>query len=122
MQWLFAPGPVRAQTDSGLYLSQEIGVNLTLDLATANQAANARGSICDQHVNPFTDLMPVVCDDPNAPITAWTNSISGAAGILTGGAVATASPNDSGWNSNTSIGRRCTTRHYCPIELQNRAA
>ncbi|MCY4029390.1 MAG: hypothetical protein OXH75_24105 [Acidobacteria bacterium] len=82
-----APGEVRAQSGSGFYLSQELGVHFTPALDIEVVAPNAPGSICDEHLNPFTDLMPAFCSDPNAPGTAWTNAFDGAAGILAGGAL-----------------------------------
>ena len=82
-----APGPARAQSGSGLYLSQELGANLTPALDIEVDAPHAPGSICDAHLNPFTDLMPAFCGDPNAPGTAWTNAFDGAGGILAGGAL-----------------------------------
>ncbi|MCY3820118.1 MAG: hypothetical protein OXH52_12265, partial [Gammaproteobacteria bacterium] len=66
------PGEARAQAGSGFYLSQELGANFTPAFDIEFVAPNARGSICDEHVNPFTDLMPAFCSDPNAPGTAWT--------------------------------------------------
>ena len=85
--WTLAPGQVHAQSDSRFYWSQELGANSTPALAIDGDAANAPGSICDQHVNPFTDLMPGFCKDPTAPGTSWTNSFDGAGGILAGAAV-----------------------------------
>ena len=81
------PGEARAQSGSGFYLSQELGVNFTPALDIEVVAPNAPGSICDEHLNPFTDLMPAFCSDPNAPGTAWTIAFDGAAGILAGGAL-----------------------------------
>ena len=81
------PGNAQAQPLSGLYLSQELGVNFTSSLDMEFLAPNAPGSICDEHVNPFTDLMPAFCSDPNAPGTAWTNTFDGAGGILAGAAL-----------------------------------
>ena len=81
------PCGARAQPGGGLYLSQELGANFTPGLNIEIAAPNAPGSICDEHLNPFTDLMPAFCSDPNAPGTAWTNSFDGAGGILAGGAL-----------------------------------
>ena len=82
-----APDEARAQSRSGLYLSQELGANLTPALDIEVDAPHAPGSICDAHLNPFTDLMPAFCSDPNAPGTAWTNAFDGAGGVLAGGAL-----------------------------------
>ena len=68
-------------------MSQELGANFTPTLDIEGDAPNAPGSICDEHVNPFTDLMPAFCSDPNAPGTGWTNTFDGAGGIVAGGAV-----------------------------------
>ena len=84
---ILAPGEARAQSGSGFYLSQELGANFTPALEIDGGAANAPGSICDQHLNPFSDLMPAFCSDPNAPTTVWTNTFDGAGGILAGGAL-----------------------------------
>lgn len=82
-----AAGEARAQPGGGFYLSQELGVNLTPTLEIDADAPGGRGSICDEHVNPFPDVMPGFCNDPNAPGTHWTNAFDGAGGILAGGAV-----------------------------------
>ena len=76
-----------AQSDSGFYVSQELGVNLVPTLEIDADSPRGRGSICDEHVNPFLDLMPGFCHDPNAPGTDWSNAFDGVAGILAGGAV-----------------------------------
>ncbi len=81
-----APAGVRAQPGGGLYVSQELGLNLAPGLAIVADA-NDFGSICDEYVNPFTDLMPGFCGDPGSPPTAWTNTFEGAGGVLAGGAV-----------------------------------
>ena len=74
-----------AQT-GGLYMSHELGINLAPSLVLEADA-NDYGSICDEYINPFTDLMPAFCGDPGSPRTAWTNAFGGAGGILAGGAV-----------------------------------
>lgn len=84
--WILAAGEVRAQSGGGLYVSQELGINFTPSLGIEGDA-NDFGSICDEYVNPFTDLMPAFCSDPDSPPTAWTNTFTGAGGILAGGAV-----------------------------------
>ena len=80
-------GEAHAWSGSGFYLSQELGANFTPALESEVGAANAPGGICDQHLNPFADLMPVFCTDPNAPGTTWTNTFDGASGILAGAAM-----------------------------------
>ena len=80
-----APSGADAQT-GGLYMSHELGLNLTPTLAVEADA-NDYGSICDEYINPFTDLMPAFCGDPGSPRTAWANAFGGAGGILAGGAV-----------------------------------
>ena len=80
-------GNANAQSATGWYLSQELGGNRTPALEFEGNAPNAPGSICAANINPFADLMPPLCSDPNAPGTAWTNSFDGAGGILAGGAV-----------------------------------
>lgn len=82
----FASCAADAQTDRGFYVSSEIGVNFAPELGIDADSPNARGSICDEHVNPFRDLMPSSCDDPNAPGTHWSNAFEDAAGILAGAA------------------------------------
>ena len=84
--WILAADEGRAQSGGGLYVSQELGINFTPSLGIEGDA-NDFGSICDEYVNPFTDLMPVFCSDPDSPLTAWTNTFDGAGGILAGGAV-----------------------------------
>ena len=79
-----APGEVHAQSGRGFYLSQELGPNFTPALDIEDDAPNAPGSICAEHLNPFTDLMTAFCGDPNAPGTSWTNTFDGAGGILAG--------------------------------------
>ena len=79
------PDGADAQT-GGLYMSHELGLNLTPALAVAADA-NDYGSICDEYINPFMDLMPAFCGDPGSPRTAWTNAFEGAGGVLAGGAV-----------------------------------
>ena len=85
--WGLVPGEARAQSDGGLYLSHELGIHLAPSLGIDADAANAPGSICDQHLNPFTGLMPAFCSAPDAPDTVWTNTFGGAGGLLAGGAV-----------------------------------
>ncbi len=82
-----APGEGRAQSRGGFYLRQGLGTNSSSALELSGSAANTPGSICDEHLNPFTDLMPAFCGDPDAPQTAWTNAFDGASGILAGGAL-----------------------------------
>ena len=67
-----ATGEVGAQHGKRFYANLELGVNFAPSIRTAADA-NGRGSICDEHLNPFTDLMPASCGDPNAPGTAWSN-------------------------------------------------
>lgn len=76
-----------AQSGSGFYVSQELGVNLVPTLQIDADSPRGRGSICDEHVNPFLDLMPSFCYDPSAPGTDWSNVFDGAGGILARGAV-----------------------------------
>ena len=66
----FAAGEIRAQQGKGFYANLELGANFAPGLGIVADAANARGSICDEHLNPFTDLMPRSCDDPTAPGTS----------------------------------------------------
>ena len=73
-----------AQT-GGLYMSHELGINLTPGFEI--EGANDYGSICDEYINPFIDLMPAFCGDPGSRRTAWTNAFRGAGGVLAGGAV-----------------------------------
>ena len=80
-------GEAQAQFNSGVYVSQELGANFAPTLEIDAHSRRGRGSICDEHVNPFFDLMPSFCHDPNAPGTRWTNAFDGAGGILAGGAV-----------------------------------
>ena len=81
-----ATAEVGAQHGKGFYASLELGANFAPSIRIAADA-NARGSICDEHLNPFTDLMPASCGDPNAPGTAWSNGFGGANGFMGGGAV-----------------------------------
>ena len=77
-----------AQQGGGFYLSQELGLHLAPGPGIDAHADNAHGSICDQHLNPFTDLMPAFCDGgPAAPMTGWTNAFERGTGILAGAAV-----------------------------------
>lgn len=84
---VLVPGESRGQSNSGPYLSLELGANYTPTLELEGDSVNTPGSICDQHLNPFTDLMPAFCSDPNAPGTTWTNTFAGAGGILASGAL-----------------------------------
>ena len=85
--WTTAPESAGAQT-GGFYLSQELGLHLTPGPRMDSHAENAHGSICDQYLNPFTDLMPVHCGGgPDAPTTEWTNAFERGAGFLGGGGV-----------------------------------
>ena len=84
--WILAADEGRAQSGGGLYVSQELGINFTPSLGMEGDA-NDFGSICDEYVNPFTELMPVFCSAPDSPFTAWTNTFDGGGGILAGGAV-----------------------------------
>ena len=63
-------GNANAQPATGWYLSQELGGNRTPVLEFEGNAPNAPGSICAANINPFADLMPPLCSDPNAPGTA----------------------------------------------------
>ena len=82
-----APGAVGAQTGGGFYVSQELGGHFTPGLGIDAHADNAPGSICDQHLNPFTDLMPAYCDGgPDAPTTEWVNAFRRGSGVLAGAA------------------------------------
>ena len=76
-----------AEANRGLYVSMELGANFAPELEIDANTANAHGSICDEHINPFSDLRPSLCDDPNGPGTHWANAFDGAAGILAGAAV-----------------------------------
>lgn len=77
-----------AQQGGDLYLSQELGLNLASGPGIEVEADNAHGSICDQHLNPFTDLMPAFCDGgPDAPTTGWANAFGRGTGVLAGAAV-----------------------------------
>ena len=78
-----ATGEVGAQHGKGFYASLELGANFAPSIRIAADA-NGRGSICDEHLNPFTDLMPASCGDPNAPGTAWSNGFGGANGFMGG--------------------------------------
>ena len=82
------PGAGGAQQGGGLYLSQELGLHLAPGPGTEMRADNAHGSICDQHLNPFTDLMPAFCDGgPDAPTTGWVNAFGRGTGVLAAAAV-----------------------------------
>ena len=86
--WTAAPGSAGAQTGGGLYVSQELGGHFTPGLAIDGRADNAHGTICDQYLNPFTDLMPAFCDGgPDAPTTEWVNAFRRGSGFLAGAAV-----------------------------------
>ena len=83
--WMTAPGGAGAQTGGGFYVSQELGGHFTPGPAIDAHADNAPGSICDQHLNPFTDLMPAYCDGgPDAPTTEWVNAFQRGSGFLAG--------------------------------------
>ena len=85
--WTATPGGAGAQTGGGFYVSQELGGHFTPGLAIDAYADNAPGSICDRHLNPFTDLMPAYCDGgPDAPATEWVNALGRGSGGLAGAA------------------------------------
>ena len=82
-----APGGAGAQTGGGFYVSHDLGGHFTPGLGIDAYADNAPGSICDQHLNPFTDLMPAYCDGgPDAPATEWVNAFRRGSGVLAGAA------------------------------------
>ncbi len=85
--WTTAPDDAGAQTGGGFYLSQELGIHLAPGMGIDAHADNAPGSICDQHLNPFTDLMPAFCDGGDAPTTEWANAFGPGRGVLAGVAV-----------------------------------
>lgn len=84
---VLASSNAESQFDRGFYVSAELGINFASDLEFDVDTPRARGSICDEHINPFFEVMPGFCDDPNAPGTNWSNAIDRANGILAGAAV-----------------------------------
>ena len=71
--------------DTGnFYLNLEIGFNFTPSLNVLGDVPEARGTICDQFLNPFSDLAPGFCTEANAPGTEWTNQFTGSGGIVSG--------------------------------------
>ena len=69
----------------GPYISQQLGVafspNLNIDADT-----NDPGSICDEFVNPFRDVMPAACQGMDAPRTEWMTPFMGGRGVVTSSA------------------------------------
>ena len=82
-----AASEAHAQHDKGFYASLELGTNFAPGIRVDGDTTNAKGSICDEHLNPFTDLMPASCGDPDAPGTAWTNGFDQGNGFMGGGAM-----------------------------------
>ena len=74
-----------AFAQTGPYVSQQLGVvfspNLNVDADT-----NDPGSICDEFVNPFRDVMPAACQGMDAPRTDWTTPFMGGQGVVTSSA------------------------------------
>lgn len=78
------PLEARAQSRSGFCPSQEPGVHFTPAVGPEVVAPNIPGSICDDHLNPFGDVMPPLQSDPTAAGTARTNTFGDASGIQAG--------------------------------------
>ena len=77
------PGPAAAQSASGFYLSQEVGLNLAPGVELLG-VSNDRASRCDEFINPRYAEVPG-CTDPNRGSGAgWRTAYDGAAGLLAG--------------------------------------
>ncbi len=77
------PGPAAAQSASGFYLSQEIGLNLAPGVELLGNS-NDRASRCDEFINPRYAEVPG-CTDPNRGSGAgWRTAFDRAAGVLAG--------------------------------------
>ena len=75
--------PASAQTGSGFYLSQEVGLNLAPDVELLGNS-NDRASRCDEFINPRFAEVPG-CTDPNRGSGAgWRTAFDRAAGVLAG--------------------------------------
>ncbi|MCY3842175.1 MAG: hypothetical protein OXH69_01395 [Acidobacteria bacterium] len=69
----------------GPYISQQLGVVCSPNL-NVDADANDPGSICDEFVNPFRDVMPAACQGMDAPRTEWMTPFTGGRGVVTSGA------------------------------------
>ncbi len=77
------PGPAAAQSTSGFYLSQEVGLNLAPGVELLGNS-NDRASRCDEFINPRYAEVPG-CTDPNRGSGAgWKTAYDRAAGVLAG--------------------------------------
>ena len=77
------PGPAAAQTPSGFYLSQEVGLNLAPGVDLLGNS-NDRASRCDEFINPRYAEVPG-CTDPNRGSGAgWKTAYDRAAGVVAG--------------------------------------
>ena len=76
-------GPASAQSASGFYLSQEIGLNVAPSMDLLGKS-NDRASRCDEFINPRFAEVPGCTDPDRGAGAGWKTSYDRAAGILAG--------------------------------------
>ena len=76
-------GPASAQSASGFYLSQELGLNLAAPVDLLGNS-NDRASHCDEFINPRFAEIPGCTDPDRGSGAGWKTAYDGATGILAG--------------------------------------
>ena len=77
------PGWAAAQSGSGFYLSQEVGLNLAPGVELLGNS-NDRASRCDEFINPRFAEVPGCTDPDRGSGAGWKTAYGGAAGLLAG--------------------------------------
>ena len=80
---LMITGPASAQSASGFYLSQDIGLNLAAPVELLGNS-NDRASHCDEFINPRFAEVPGCTDPARGSGAGWKTAYDGATGILAG--------------------------------------
>ena len=80
---LMITGPASAQSASGFYLSQELGLNLAAPVDLLGNS-NDRASHCDEFINPRFAEIPGCTDPDRGSGAGWKTAYDGATGILAG--------------------------------------
>ena len=80
---LMITGTASAQSASGFYLSQDIGLNLAAPVELLGNS-NDRASHCDEFINPRFAEVPGCTDPARGAGAGWKTAYDGATGILAG--------------------------------------
>ena len=80
---LMITGTASAQSASGFYLSQELGLNLAAPVELLGNS-NDRASRCDEFINPRFAEIPGCTDPDRGSGAGWKTAYDGATGILAG--------------------------------------